>query len=215
MSGRVERGRLGHGRLGHAARTRLVLTALLVCGALTGCGVQPTGVVAAGAPATGLRPPPSYRFFVIGGRIRPMPPDAQLQRTLVDELLGDGPVDVQLDQLDPAAQMSVAVRELAFGPGAPEKKLGASTAVPRTELIRASMSDTQVKVTIVRVDLDRLSPLAAAQIACTVTSVRRARTANWLGRIDVTDGLAGQRSLPPCPEADLAALPVGGDRARG
>ncbi|HEX8628596.1 MAG TPA: hypothetical protein VF755_10550, partial [Catenuloplanes sp.] len=204
-------GRWAAGRAG----PRLVVAALLVGGALTGCGVQPTGVVSAGAPAEGVRPPPSYRFFVIGERIRPMPSDPELERTLIDELLGGRPVGVNLDQLSPEARLSVAIGELARGPGAAEKKLGASTAVPRTKAIKVVTAGGGVSVTMPGAAPQRLSPLAAAQISCTVTSVRRAAVAGWVGQIDVADGLGGQRSLPPCPEADLAALPVGGERARG
>lgn len=208
------------------ARFAATLAGLLVGGCLAGCGVQPTGVQPAGPAPGGLNAPPSYRYFVFGDRVRPVPPDDAVRQALLEQQPGpplspaDGPQELpdgRRGDLPPSVELSLAVRELAFGPGQAERLIGASTAVPKDPaLAKIQIADASVVLFVAQTDLAKLSPLALLQLSCTVTSVRRGDVPNWSGTVTVANGPEGrQRQAPPCPEPDLTAPPVSGVRARG
>ncbi|WAL63071.1 hypothetical protein ORV05_18705 [Amycolatopsis cynarae] len=83
-----------------------LLALLISLLALSGCGVRPTGVVAAGEPAVGVGTGPAL-YFVVAGRVRPV--------TRPLGYLGD-----------PAT----ALRLLAEGPTPGEAAAGSGTALP-------------------------------------------------------------------------------------
>lgn len=199
------------------------LLGLLAAGCLAGCGVQPSDVIDAGPPAQGVEQPADYRFFVVDGKLRPIPSDPELAAATMADLPFGEPASGDADRgarrepgdLSPALRVTAAVRELLIGPGPAERQLGASTALSgQASAAFVKMSATSVDV-ILLTDVGRLSPLAMAQVACTVTSVRAGQSAGWRGRITVIDPAGGKREVPPCPEADLTALPMAGQRAVG
>lgn len=189
---------------------RSALTALLVAVALTaGCGaygIRPTGVVAAGAPATGVDAPDQYLYFVVGRQVQPM--DAPPPFSAQEEAAYIPPVEYggrpQSEHLQAALFRGLV---MLFGP--PRGYLEANrvgTAIPTS--VQLSGPPLLVGGTSVEVPLSgasRLSATALVQIGCTVHSALNLGPATWSG--DVRVSFPAGSVVAPCPPAVRDALP--------
>ncbi|MEU5992976.1 hypothetical protein ABZ806_28755 [Spirillospora sp. NPDC047418] len=146
---------------------RALLAVAAACAAAAGCGIRPTGIIAAGdAPAAGAHPATVTVYLVHGGRLRPVPRPG----------LPDQP-QLGLDQL-------------SVPPTARERAMGLRTEVDvpleAYSVVAASAAPGGRAQMVVRPAGARYrskiwSRIAAAQIACTAQAVPGVEGVNLWG----------------------------------
>ncbi len=133
-----------------AANRRLTAAAAGVAalGALAGCGIQPTGVIEAGIPATGVHPEATVRLYFVSPTglqsvTRPASGPVGPQETL-DLLLG--------------------------GPNSAEIARGMTTELaPPIGVAKVVTGEQEVRI-VMSTDVTRLTPNAIGQLTCTAAS---------------------------------------------
>lgn len=191
-------------------RRVLVVAALLAgVGLLAGCGIRPTGVVAAGDPATGVAAPDLYVYYVVGDDVLPLVPPPEFEQAL-----GAGPpaaVGTELVWADTPAMNSVhyALAVLLLALPARLRGDGVRTEVPGgtrlTAPVRLGGAAGRATADVSLTPTPRLSARALVQFGCTVTRALGTGGAVWSGTVRVSGG--GRLVTAPCPPAIRDALP--------
>lgn len=170
---------------------------------LAACGIQPTPVIDAGAPPSGMvvaNPDPAANrpaepgdvYLVNAGRLTPVS-----RPNLLDRALNQNRDDNGIELI------TLSLRELLTGPSAEEAAVGITSELPlqpsQTPLQVTSPTPTTVQL-VMNMVTDKLSPLAARQITCTVRAAAQAagRPPDVGVLREHDDGRV--ESLPRCPE---------------
>ncbi|MBR8639096.1 hypothetical protein KEF29_06605 [Streptomyces tuirus] len=165
-----------------AARRAALLAAPALFG-LASCGIPPTGVVEAGAPARGVVPTVRV-YLVVDGRLVPVP------RRIV------APVDAE-----------TAVNALLQGPTAQERALGFDSALPG---LAAARTSTPPEATAVPAEPDS-APAPADDSAEVTTRGGRVSIRLPFGSAGKLPGLAVAQLICTAVEAQRIADPGGGE----
>jgi hypothetical protein len=147
------------------ANRRLTAAAsgMAALGALAGCGIQPTGVVEAGVPATGVHPQATVRLYFVS--------PTGLQSVTRP---ASGPVDPQ-ETLD----------LLLGGPNSAEIARGMTTELaPPVGVAKVVTGDRQVRI-VMSTDVTRLTPNAISQLTCTAANAAAKEGVGTTADIDV------------------------------
>ncbi|MFC8420900.1 hypothetical protein ACFUN7_08480 [Streptomyces sp. NPDC057236] len=179
------------------SRTAALLSGLTAALALTACGVPPSGVIEAGAPASGMFPP---------GTESPSTP-----ATVSLFFLRDGELTPYPRRADDAGDLGVVVRLLFEGPAGNETAT-ATTELPRpADAPRVAIDDDGALSVWLPGETEPLSRRAMLQLTCTVhhaapsapTAVPRAET-------EADDDTARESTAPGVPQV-LGSLQVLGE----
>ncbi|MEU4659388.1 hypothetical protein AB0G32_36590 [Streptomyces sp. NPDC023723] len=184
---------------------RALALLLLAAGPLTACGIPATGVIEAGAPASGVR-----------GLVSPAPSATRAPDTATAAVplyfVQDGALTAVARALAVPAEPASAVALLFQGPDRAERAQGLESELPRGGAVPALRIDGVTVTVGLPARAGTLSDTAVAQLACTAAAARLHQDPE-LGTVLVTveqpDGRLAGRSSDDCPglarTADTAA----------
>ena len=144
-------------------RLTAAASGMAALGALAGCGIQPTGVIEAGLPATGVHPQATVRlYFVSPTGLQPVTRPAS------------GPVGPQ-ETLD----------LLLSGPNSAETARGMTTELaPPIGVAKVITGERRVQI-VLSTDVTRLTPNAISQLTCTAANAAAKEGDGTAADIDV------------------------------
>jgi hypothetical protein len=139
------------------------LAGFAALGALAGCGIQPTGVIEAGVPATGVHPQATVRLYFVS--------PTGLQSVTRP---ASGPVGPQ-ETLD----------LLLSGPNSAEIARGLTTELaPPVGVAKVATGTGQVQI-VLSTDVSRLTPNGVSQLTCTAANAAAKEGEGPAAQIDV------------------------------
>ncbi|MFK0115387.1 hypothetical protein [Streptomyces sp. NPDC090994] len=163
---------------------------------LTACGIPATGVIEAGAPASGVRKP-------VTAATRPTTPVPETSAAAVPlYFVRNGTLVPVIRTAAVPADPASAVSLLFQGPDSEERALGLTTELPRAVAMPAVRTDGATVAIGLPAGATALSDTAVAQLACTAAAARLSQDPELgtaLVAVERPGGLPAGRSSDDCP----------------